>query len=418
MMLKMLRSCITNSSPIFTSHPDFLNPIIIESSQVRFRRRTMVAPPWIPPQYKPIYRELSKEDRELAEILLNDDSEWRRNTKPAWSNIPTLPGLLPPDCTKNIYSENSKRIGLIGRKIGMTLQWLKNGTRLLCTMIHIPDNHVISALDPDTWFRRSSVGKKKAFGKNGQFWSQMVGAINHDSPFYTDVYRRIFERVGIPYKKRMANFLVTEDAIVKPGTHLDVQHFKVGQFVTISGKTIDWGFQGAMHRWGFKGMPRLNTTKSHRRVGSIGSKSDAKVWPGKRMPGHMGYEWRRTAGLEVLRINPLKQVLYVKGCISGDIDELVLINDCMIEDKRTNDLPFPTYYSPFERLQQHQNLQQEIQTNDSDLNEIYAITSHDIYHPNLFQFTQPTIVYTEADETKSPIRDKAHAKIAKAKKAQ
>lgn len=50
------------------------------------------------------------------------------------------------------------------------------------------------------------------------------------------------------------------------------------------------------------------TTKSHRRIGAVGSKGDARIRPGKRMPGHMGYEWRSISGLEVLRINPEKQV--------------------------------------------------------------------------------------------------------------
>lgn len=52
----------------------------------------------------------------------------------------------------------------------------------------------------------------------------------------------------------------------------------------------------------------FSTTKSHRRVGSIGSKGDARVWPGRKLPGHMGYEWRHAHSLEVLRINPIKQV--------------------------------------------------------------------------------------------------------------
>jgi len=46
----------------------------------------------------------------------------------------------------------------------------------------------------------------------------MVGAYNDDSVFYTDEYRKIFEKVGVPYKKFMAGFMVSEDAVVKPGT--------------------------------------------------------------------------------------------------------------------------------------------------------------------------------------------------------
>lgn len=57
----------------------------------------------------------------------------------------------------------------------------------------------------------------------------MVGAINYDSPFYTNVYRRIFTNVGIPVKKKMANFLVSEDALVKPGESLS-KLFILGNF--------------------------------------------------------------------------------------------------------------------------------------------------------------------------------------------
>lgn len=49
------------------------------------------------------------------------------------------------------------------------------------------------------------------------------------------------------------------------------------------------------------------------------------MWPGKRMPGHMGYEWVLASGLEVMRINPTKQVIYVKGACPGDVGEMVLI---------------------------------------------------------------------------------------------
>ncbi|VDK30052.1 unnamed protein product, partial [Anisakis simplex] len=50
------------------------------------------------------------------------------------------------------WSENSKRIGLLGRKIGMLPQWLNDGTRVLCTLIEFKDNSVVSAVDPDTWY--------------------------------------------------------------------------------------------------------------------------------------------------------------------------------------------------------------------------------------------------------------------------
>ncbi|VDM73092.1 unnamed protein product, partial [Strongylus vulgaris] len=164
-----------------------------------------------------------------------------------------------------------------------------------CTVFQ---NHVISVVSPEEWYRKSIVGKRKAFNREGPLWKVTVGAVNGDSDRFTRAYRNQFTRACVPVKKHLGSFLVSEEALPSVGTSLDVRHFNVGQYVTATGKTIDWGFQGGMHRWGMRGQPARNTTKSHRRIGSIGSTGDARVWPGKRMPGHMGYEWVTVSGLE------------------------------------------------------------------------------------------------------------------------
>ena len=150
--------------------------------------------------------------------------------------------------------------------------------------------------------------------------------------------------------------------------------------------------------------PLFRTTKSHRRVGSIGSKGDARVWPGKRLPGHMGHEWCQTSGLEILRINPLAQVIYVKGCVPGSHGYPLLVNDCLHEEKRVKDPAFPTY------------VPEETETVDLEQLSIGDLTSKDLYSEKLFQFKNPSIVFTDADEKKSAARDKMRAKIAKVKK--
>jgi large subunit ribosomal protein L3 len=250
----------------------------------------------------------------------------------------------------------------------------------------------------------------------------MIGVDNISPTFLTAAYRRMFEQVNVPYKDRIYGFMATEDAVVPPGTVLDARHFQVGQFVSVTGKTIDWGFQGVMHRWGMRmflltnllfishvylgGGPRLNTTKSHRRVGSVGSTGDARVWPGKRMPGHMGYEWRTAPGVEILRINPIKQIIYVKGCVPGDLEETLLIKDCYYGDKVAKNPPFPTYI-----------LGEDDVRPDRDENTLLAdIAKHDIYSEKVFRFSSPSIIFTEKDETATAVRDASRAKIAKIKK--
>nr|CAD2200161.1 unnamed protein product [Meloidogyne enterolobii] len=387
-----------------------LNASKHEVAQLRFSRRRVNPPPWVPLKYHPVRAMLYKDDRRLIEanrdLVAPNRSIYRKNDG-SFNLIPGIPN--PPDCKGNVYNtDKSKRIGMVGRKIGMTLQWLNDGTRCLCTMIHFPDNVVLSANDPETWWRLSVTGKQKAFGKRGPMWSQMVGAYNDDSVFYTDEYRKIFEKVGVPYKKFMAGFMVSEDAVVKPGTVLDVRHFQVGQYITLSGKTIDWGFQGVMHRWGMKGMTRRNTTKAHRRVGSIGVKGEGKVWLGRCLPGHMGYEWRSIAGYQILRINPIEQVIYVRGSPPGDNGEMLLATDSFIKKKRIENPPFPTFYTEDETENE--------EFNSEEIHAIYNVTSKDIYHPKLFRFNQPSIIYTEADEIKSLARDKSKAKTAQLKK--
>lgn len=120
----------------------------------------------------------------------------------------------------------------------------------------------------------------------------------------------------------------------------------------------------------------------------------------------MGYEWRTAYGLEILRINPLKQVLYVRGATSGDIGEILLVKDCLTGKKRAvKDPPFPTFVPA----------EDDILPNRGDVS-IADVTRHDLYSEKLFQFSFPSIVFTEQDETRAPARDKSRAKLAKVKK--
>uniref|UniRef100_A0A158P9C4 Large ribosomal subunit protein uL3m n=1 Tax=Angiostrongylus cantonensis TaxID=6313 RepID=A0A158P9C4_ANGCA len=298
--------------------------------------------------------------------------------------------------------------GLLARKIGMMPQWTITGERILCTLLEICQNHVVSVVSPEDWYRKSIVGKRKAFNREGPLWKVTVGAVNGDANIYTHLYRKQFAKARIPPKKHLGSFLVSEDALPTIGTNLDVRHFIVGQYVTASGKSIDWGFQGGMHRWGMRGQPTLKTTKSHRRIGSIGSVGDARVWPGKRMPGHMGYEWVTVSGLEVVRMNIDKQVIYVKGSVPGDIGNMLLLKDCLQPEKKLKVGPMPTWLPSISEAERDSETDEEATMNKLGANEII---SH-----KLFNFTTPTLTFSDEDAKKAIGRDKTKAKIAKVKK--
>ena len=151
----------------------------------------------------------------------------------------------------------------------------------------------------------------------------------------------------------------------------------------------------------------------------------------------MGFEWRQVSGLEVVRINPKENVIYLKGSVPGDNLYPILINDCLHEIKRVVNPPFPTYLPTIEEGDEDveeltKNMKNASLTLTSDENpaeraaslygyhgiksSVDEITSEDIYSPNLFSFSSPSVVYTEADEKRSAARDKTRAKIARVKK--
>lgn len=130
-----------------------------------------------------------------------------------------------------------------------------------------------------------------------------------------------------------------------------------------------------MKRHGFKGMPASHgVTKTHRRGGNIGGGGEkGRVWPGTKMPGHMGNRYRVAKGLKIWRINTKYNVLWVSGqAIPGEVNSLVNIYDTKLPLRLPKDLPFPTYWD----------------TENDDLIE-------DIYDEEVHQFSESTILYNE-----------------------
>ncbi|CAI5445443.1 unnamed protein product [Caenorhabditis angaria] len=401
----MLRSLVTgiSSSPA----PEWaanrlLVATCISNTQQRGRRRTLTPVPWLPPINEPAHSNsvpLNDTTKKLLEKVIEREGtrfgEELDNSKAAITDI----------------GESTRRVGLVVRKIGMLPQWTTNGTRILCTVLEVVENNVVSVTSPEDWYKMSAIGKRKAFNRNGPMWKVTVGSINDDPTKYSVGYRRQFNRAGIPIKQKLGCFLVTEDALPQTGQSLDARHFVVGQYITATGKTIDWGFQGGMHRWGMRGQPTRRTTKSHRRIGSVGSVGDARIWPGKRMPGHMGYEWVTVSGLEVIRINNDKQVIYVKGSVPGDIGETILLKDCVQEEKKLKKGPLPTWIPSLETISEES--EEEAAAEGTIPKELLH---NETFSPKIFRFTSPSIVFTDADAKRAAGRDKTKAKIAKVKK--
>uniref|UniRef100_A0A8C9WF81 Large ribosomal subunit protein uL3m n=1 Tax=Scleropages formosus TaxID=113540 RepID=A0A8C9WF81_SCLFO len=233
------------------------------------------------------------------------------------------------------WEPGSRRVGLVGVKLGMMPVWTKDGERHVVTMLQVQDCHVIQYISKEEYKSKTA--------------ALVVGAKNV-SPFYrTEKQMEMFRAAGVPPKQKLSVFKVTDNAIIKPGTPLYAAHFRPGQYVDVTAKTIGKGFQGVMKRYGFGGQPASHgQTKTHRRPGASGPGGDpAKVFKGKKMPGQMGNIYRTTFGLKVWRVNTKYNILYVHGSVPGHRNCLVKVRDTNLPThcEKNQQPPFPTYFA-------------------------------------------------------------------------
>lgn len=110
------------------------------------------------------------------------------------------------------------------------------------------------------------------------------------------------------------------------GQKIDVSIFKEGDLVEISGISKGKGFAGAVKRWGFAGRPASHGTKhEEREIGSAGSSTPRRVIKGKKMPGRGGMKRITIKNLKIVKIEPEKNLIYIKGAIPGSRGSLIEI---------------------------------------------------------------------------------------------
>ena len=157
-----------------------------------------------------------------------------------------------------------------------------------------------------------------------------------------------YKKSGSKPKRKLAEFRVTEDCLLSPGTKISALHFVPGQLVDVCGITKGKGFQGAMKRWGFSGGPASHgTSLSHRTHGSTGQCQDpGKVFKNKKMAGHMGVDRRTLQNLKVLKCDPKRDLIWVKGAVPGNAGGFVRIVDAVKGPFYPSPPPVPTFFPP------------------------------------------------------------------------
>ncbi len=127
-----------------------------------------------------------------------------------------------------------------------------------------------------------------------------------------------FQSRNIPPKRYLREFRVAPQDPWQPGDELRVDQFQVGDKIVVQGRSKGKGFAGGMKRHHFRGGPKSHgASKIHRKPMSAGATDPARVFPGKRSPGHMGDERVTIKGLTVVAVDAERNLLLVKGAVPG-----------------------------------------------------------------------------------------------------
>jgi large subunit ribosomal protein L3 len=196
-------------------------------------------------------------------------------------------------------------LGLVGRKVGMTRIFTEDGVSVPVTVLDVSNNRVAQIKTPDS---DGYAAVQVAFGtrRASRVSKSLAGHL---------------AKAGVEAGSVLKEFPVSAEdlAALKPGDQISVSIFAVGQKVDVTGQTIGKGFQGGIKRHHFSSQRATHgNSVSHNAPGSIGMNQDpGRVFPGKRMAGHLGDVKRTQQNLEVIRVDVERQLLLVKGAVPG-----------------------------------------------------------------------------------------------------
>lgn len=299
------------------------------------------------PKFRPPHWYLPKERVMSEDMLTQDNRDFIEEVKQDKLGLQRKleSPILKHDQQELVqWDPQTRRVGLIARKIGNYPLWSKDGKKFQTSLLQVVDNHIIKYIPPEEF--KPMKTSKVSWKEKRRLGCLLVGSETVDPSTVTKEYCGLFNSVGMLPKRYLCRFMVSPHSQLATGTPLLATHFRVGDFLDIRAKTMDRGFQGVMKRWGFKGMPASHgVTKTHRRPGNIGAGGNkARVWPGTKMPGFMGNRWRTLRGVKILRINTKYNVLWTLGVgIPGETGAMCYLFDTVLPLKKLKTPPpFPT----------------------------------------------------------------------------
>ncbi len=196
-------------------------------------------------------------------------------------------------------------LGLVGRKVGMTRIFTDDGTSVPVTVLEMSPNRVtqIKTQDSDGYSAiQVTFGARRATR-------------------VTKAQAGHFAKAGVTAGRGVSEFPVAADVLAgyNAGGEITVEIFQTGQLVDVTGTSQGKGYAGTIKRYHFgSGRASHGNSRSHNVPGSIGMAQDpGRVFPGKRMTGHLGAVKRTVQNLEIVRVDRERNLLLIKGAVPG-----------------------------------------------------------------------------------------------------
>jgi large subunit ribosomal protein L3 len=218
------------------------------------------------------------------------------------------------------------RSGVIAQKLGMTRIFTDAGEHVPVTVLKVDQCQVVA---------------HRTLTNNG-YTALQLGVGRAKVKNVSKAERGRFAVANVEPKRKLAEFRVSEDAVIPVGAEITVDHFIAGQFVDVIGTSMGKGFAGPMKRWNFGGLRATHGVSiSHRSHGSTGGRQDpGKTFKNKKMAGHLGVERVTTQNLRVVKLDVERGLILVEGAVPGVAGGWIHVRDA-VKRKLPEGVPMP-----------------------------------------------------------------------------
>mgnify|MGYP001813407059 CR=1 FL=1 len=205
--------------------------------------------------------------------------------------------------------------GILGKKVGMTQVFSERGEAIPVTVIEAGP---------------CFVAQIKTVEQDG-YAAVQLGFDETKPKRLTQPQLKHLQKSNLPALRHLRELRVADDELAsfEEGQKLTVDIFEAGEMVEVTGTSKGRGFAGVVKRYGFRGGPKTHGQSDRLRApGSVGAcTTPGRVFKGKRMPGRMGGERVTTQGLQVVLVDPERNLLALRGAVPGSKNGLLLIRE-------------------------------------------------------------------------------------------